>query len=148
MDISRGQILAVHPGYAIVSVAPGQACPRCAAGKGCGAGLLYSAELQREIRVPLAAGSPLRAGDRVELGIPSSELLRAAIYAYGTPLAGMLLALAIAGLLPGPLTDSLAVLAATAGLATAWAGCRAWLSRPQCSMRLQPGIVTHDNGAG
>ena len=148
MDISRGQILAVHPGYAIVSVAPGQACPRCAAGKGCGAGLLYAAERPREIRVPLAAGSPLSAGDRVELGIPSAELLRGAIYAYGLPLAGMLLALAIARLLRGPLTDPVAVLAAAGGLATAWAGCRAWLRRPQCVMRLQPGIVIHHSRAG
>ncbi len=146
MDLPRGQILSVHQGYAIVSVAPA-ACPRCAVGKGCGAGLISAANRQSEIKVPLADGSLLKKGDRVALAIPAADLLRGAVYAYGLPLAGMVLALAMARLLQGPLTDLAAVLVAAAGLAVAWAGSRLSLQRRQCLSRFQPEIVIHNDEA-
>jgi sigma-E factor negative regulatory protein RseC len=142
VDYPRGQILSIHQGYAIVSVAPGAACARCAAGKGCGAGLTAAADRRREIKVPLADGSLLNTGDQVALAIPPADLLRGAVYAYGLPLAGMVLALAIAWLLQGTLTDPVAVLVAAAGLAAAWTGSRLSLQRRQCLLRFQPGIVT------
>lgn len=145
MDFPRAQILSVHQGYAIVSVAPGTACPRCAAGKGCGAGLISAADRHREIKASLADGSLLKAGDRVALAIPAADLLRGAAFAYGLPLAGMVLALAVARLLHGPLPDLVAVLVAAGGLAAAWAGSRISLQRAQCYLRFQPEIVTdHD----
>ena len=146
MDFPRGQILSVHQGYAIVSVAPA-ACPRCEAGKGCGAGLISAVDRHREIKVPLADGSLLKTGDPVALAIPAADLLRAAVYAYGLPLAGMVLALAVVRLLHGPLTDLAAVLVAAIGLAAAWTGSRLSLQRPQCFLRFQPEIVTHNDEA-
>ena len=142
MDFPRAQILSVHQGYAILSVAAGAACPRCAAGKGCGAGLISAADRHREIRVSFADGSQLKAGDRVALAIPAADLLRGAAYAYGLPLAGMVSALAVARLLQGPLTDLAAVLVAAGGLAAAWTVSRISLQRPHCFLRFHPEIVT------
>ncbi len=147
MNFPRAKILAVHNSYAIVSVTPGASCLRCAAGNGCGAGLMSTANRDREIKVPLADGSQFKAGDRVELAIPATGLLRGAVYAYGLPLAGMVLALAIARLMQGALPDLIAVLVAAAGLAAAWAGSRLSLQRAQCFLRFQPEIVSHNDEA-
>lgn len=110
--------------------------------------MMSAGNRRREIRVSTVAESPLEAGDRVELAIAPADLLRGALYAYALPLAGMVLALGIAWLLLGPLTDPVAVTVAAAGLAAAWAGCRLWLGRPRCLSRLQPAIVGHRRGAG
>jgi sigma-E factor negative regulatory protein RseC len=147
VDFPRGHILSLHQGYAIVSVVSGAACARCASGKGCGAGLIAVADRPREIKVPLADGLPLKAGDPVALAIPPADLLRGAIYAYGLPLAGMVFALASARLLQGPLTDLVAVLVAAGGLAVAWTGSRLSLQRPQCFLRFQPVIITRNDEA-
>jgi sigma-E factor negative regulatory protein RseC len=148
VDFPRAQVLAIHQDYAIVSVDTGATCARCAAGKGCGAGLRSVAERHREIKVPLAAGLQLKAGDEVALAMPAADLLRGAVYAYGLPLAGMVLALAIARLLLGPLPDPVAVLVAGAGLAAAWTGSRLSLRRPRCFVRFQPEIVSRSDEAG
>ena len=147
MDFPRGHILSLHQGYAIVSVVSSAACARCASGKGCGAGLIAAADRPREVKVLLADGSPLKAGDPVALAISPADLLRGAIYAYGLPLTGMVVALAAARLLHGPLTDLVSVLVAAGGLTVAWTASRLSLQRPQCTLRFQPAIVSQNDEA-
>ncbi len=90
-------------------------CARCAAGKGCGAGLTSGAgrALELELRVP-DSGSPLRVGDSVQLNLLPGNLLRAALLAYGVPLAGAALAAAMAFALGA--SEPASVTAALAGL--------------------------------
>ncbi len=108
---------------------------------------MSAADRGREIKVPVADGLHLKAGDQVVLAMPAAELLRAAVYAYGLPLAGIVLALAVARLLQGPLTDSTAVLVAAGGLAMAWIGSRLLLRRPRCFLRFQPEIAYRSDEA-
>lgn len=147
MDAPLGTVTSVHDGIASVSVDSG-ACPRCAAGRGCGAGLAGSTT-RRQIRVPLDASMGVRAGDRVRLSLASGSLWRAAAYAYGLPLAGLVLTPGAAwwlGLVEG---DRQAVLLALIGVAAgAWAG-RLMLARDACLQRLAPviaGRVAADDG--
>jgi len=92
MDRASGEILSISADTATVSVVA-SGCPRCAAGKGCGAGLLASSEGSTQVDIQLSPGHFYRTGDAVTLTIASSSLLRAALLAYGLPLAGTVLAL-------------------------------------------------------
>jgi sigma-E factor negative regulatory protein RseC len=141
VDYPLAHVLAVYDGRAVVSVAPGVPCARCASGRGCGAGLLSAANRPREIEIAVAAGWHLKPGDRVTLAMSSAELLRSALYAYGLPLAGMVSALAVARLLQGPMTDLVAVLVAGGGLVIACLAGRLLLRRNRCMLRLKPEIV-------
>jgi sigma-E factor negative regulatory protein RseC len=141
METSDARIVAVHGNRAIVSINAASACPRCAAGQGCGAGLFTGPVRSREIEV--AAGSDLRlaVGDQVILSLRDMDLLRAACFAYGLPLAGPLVALAVAWLAWGPLTDAAAVGIASAGLIIGWIGGRFVLQGDRSALRFQPEIV-------
>jgi sigma-E factor negative regulatory protein RseC len=141
LDFPVAQVLAVHAGRALLSVDGNAACPRCAAGKGCGAGLLSGATRKREVEVAIGNDLQLAEGDQVLLSIPSAGLLRAAACAYGLPLAGTVLALALARLVQGPLPDSVAVGVAAAGLIAGWLGGRRLLRGSPCPEDFEPEIV-------
>lgn len=130
---------------AIVEVDAGVVCPRCAAGKGCGAGLLVNAGQAPRVEATVSADSVLRAGDRVELVLASDKLLRAALIGYGLPLLGALVAASIAGLLA--LGDLAAALAASAGLAFGVIVGRRWLRRGTCMQDFVP-MVRHRLSSG
>ena len=82
---------------ALIAVEPVSACRRCMQGRGCGAGLLYASG-STEIAVSAPSGLVLAPGDVVELRLPAAALLRAALLAYGLPLAGLLLGASSAAL--------------------------------------------------
>jgi sigma-E factor negative regulatory protein RseC len=117
METVTGIVQNVHDQLAIVRVDAPVACARCASGKGCGAGLLTQDERPRELEVVVPEGLSLRRGDPVNLAIAPQYLLRAAFFAYGLPLVGILGAAAIGWVLGLATTDVAAVGCVLAGLA-------------------------------
>ncbi|HZD53357.1 MAG TPA: SoxR reducing system RseC family protein, partial [Woeseiaceae bacterium] len=89
MDRPEAKVIAVGRHRATVSVEVAAACPRCASGAGCGAGLLVRRREPAELEVEIARGISLQPGDRVRLAFLPARLLRAAWLAYGLPLGGI-----------------------------------------------------------
>lgn len=116
MEKAVGQITRVADSGAIVLVDVGTACPRCRAGRGCGAALLQGADRKVEIRIDVPAGAGLCEGDRIALTISPRYLLRGALLAYGLPLAWLLVAAGLFRLIAVDAPDWQAFLAAATGL--------------------------------
>ena len=123
---------------ALIDVDDSPVCPRCAAGKGCGAGLLTGTAKRRRVEVSVRTGLPVAAGDRVELVLATDRLLRASLISYGLPLLGALLGAGIAYLLA--LGDAAAALAAMAGIWAGWIVGRWQLDRGSCLQQFVPKI--------
>jgi len=103
-----------HGARAIVEVDVSTACPRCAAGKGCGAGLLVGSSRLRRVEAAIGPGMVLAEGDSVEISLASSNLLQAALIVYGLPLFGAIGVAGLAYLLA--LGDGAAAVAAIIGI--------------------------------
>ena len=80
---------------AIVEVAAA-ACPRCAAGKGCGAGVFAAGSSERQVEAQIPRGLEVAVGDVVDLTLAPSNVLRAARIVYGYPMAGAIAGAALA----------------------------------------------------
>lgn len=117
MLLETGRVERVQARFAWVSCAAQTDCLRCREGKGCGGGLLGRLLGDRLHRVRAADGGlELKPGDRVELGLDESALVRGALQVYGLPLAGFFLAPAILAFATGTSNDFALLLAAAAGL--------------------------------
>jgi sigma-E factor negative regulatory protein RseC len=143
MDHPQGTVVLLDAGdtgvvRALVEVVPSAVCPRCAAGKGCGAGILGAGSGTRRVEVPVPAGMALAIGDRVAVSLMPENLLAAASIAYGLPLAGAVLG-AMAGLYMGA-GDLLAAVTASMGLAGGILAARLRLRRGACLQRFVPVI--------
>lgn len=135
----RAIVSRIETGRVWVRSAGPQSCPRCAAGEGCGGGVLARLVSRRhpevETRGTLAG---LCAGDGVIVGIDEGALLRASLWAYGAPLAGMLGgALFAAAALQAH--DALVAAFAGAGLLAGLVGARAASLRG--AARWQPALL-------
>jgi sigma-E factor negative regulatory protein RseC len=118
MESAAGRVVSVRDAIATVEVAAPVACRRCASGRGCGAGLLVS-DRNRNIEVRIPQGLALHCGDAVRLVVDSRQIFRAALLAYGIPLAGLLLFVGAAAMaMPGGSDPAMAGL----GLAGVLAG--------------------------
>ena len=111
-------------------------CPRCAAGNGCGAGLLAAGSPTRQIEVQLDRAQVPTVGETVQLLLSPGTLLRAAGLGYGLPLAGALLGAAAAFVLDAG--DAVAILLSVAGLASGVAAGRWLLARGKCTRQFMP----------
>jgi len=140
MDSPIGKIVAIGATSARVKVASTAACPRCAAGRGCGAGLLSGTRKASILEVTVAAGSGLREGDEVVLALEPSHLLRATMLVYGLPLMGIVVALMAGWMVSRPMTDGVAILLAVAGLAAGMLAGRWQLHRHECLREFVPTI--------
>lgn len=140
MELPRGRVVSVEPGSVTVSVDAAAVCRRCAAGRGCGAGLLTGARQPKLIDAVVAPGMDLAPGDEVELTLAPTHLLRAAALAYGLPLLGVIVALGIAWYLDQALNDALAVLLAIVGVSGGAIVGRHFLKRESCLMNLTPSV--------
>jgi len=141
MESTIATVISVSRDAALVSIDTATACPRCASGKGCGAGILGDSGSRRNLEVPVMTGMKIAAGDRVRLSLQSAHLLRAALLAYGTPLAGILVSLAGASWLYQAPTDGQAALIALAGFAAGLLTGRQLIRRDSCLERLVPSIT-------
>lgn len=149
MHHREGQVLSVDaktdPAHAVVEVEASFRCARCAAGKGCGAGLFAGDSKSRRVDALVTSQLELQVGDRVRLELAADNVLRAAGLVYGWPLCGALAGAALAWWLGAG--DAGAVLAAaTGGLAGIAAG-RLRLRREDCLRQFTP-LVTARLDAG
>ena len=140
MESPVGRIVSLADGHATVSVDAAANCARCAAGKGCGAGLLTGSNRSRLIEVQLSPGLGLKAGDEVKLELAPANLLRAALLAYGLPLGGIVIALGVAGFLDRALDDQIAVILAVGGLVSGALLGRYYLNKDGCLKNFVPTI--------
>ena len=121
--------------WALVEVSSGRACQVCRSGKGCGIGIFSGWMARGPMRLTLPMGTGWCIGDRIDLTITPSLLLKLTWIAYGLPLLLLLGGLA-AGVLAAALTatnpDILAGLGGLAGLAGGiwWMRKRAHLGLP------------------
>ena len=141
MDHPRGTVVLLERGdteavRAFVDVDRSVACPRCAAGKGCGAGILDAGSSTRRVEASVPEGMVLAVGDRVAVSLLPENLLAAASIAYGLPLAGAVLGAAVGLYLAAG--DVPAALAASVGLAGGILAARQRLSRRACLRRFVP----------
>jgi sigma-E factor negative regulatory protein RseC len=140
MDSAVGRIVSVADGRATVAVDAASVCARCAAGKGCGAGLLAGSHKTRLIEVEVTSGTDFKAGDEVRLTLAPSDLLRAAMFAYGLPLGGVVAALGVAWYLNHALNDQVAVALALGGLVVGVLLGRHYLNKDGCLKNLAPSV--------
>lgn len=133
-------VLSVDEQGVTVKVDVAQKCARCAAGKGCGAGLLGARGRTHTLTLERPRGMDLHAGDRVELTLPPERLLQASVLAYGLPLAALLLLPLAAETLWGPYGDGALALLAAGALAAAIVAGRRLLAQDRCPGQLRPEI--------
>lgn len=141
MESPVGKIVSLGQGTATVAVERTAACPRCAAGKGCGAGLISGSRQPALLEVSVPPHTSVGEGDEVRLTLEPAHLLRASLLVYGLPLAGIVLMLAVGWLLARPLSDPEAIAYACIGLAAGFFAGRWQLNRRNCLRQFVPKIA-------
>ena len=143
METPEGKVVGIVRDAAgervIVDVDAAAACPRCAAGRGCGAGILQGSGKTRRVEAMIDTGVTLREGDTVRLQLEGSSVLKASAIVYGIPLAGAAVGAAGAYLLG--LGDGGASVLAIAGLAAGFIVGRRHLQRRDCLAAFTPTAV-------
>lgn len=140
METAIGRVSSVHGDIITVVVDAPVACRRCAAGNGCGAGLLGSTDAERRLDVAAPANLSVDVGDKVTLTLAPRSLLRAAAIAYGLPLFSLVAAASLAWL-SGADPDSLAAIVIVAiGLVTGVTISRVLLNRGSACQEFIPAI--------
>ena len=149
MDRPQGRIIELYrdavPPRAVVEVVTAVRCPRCAAGNGCGAGLLDGEPAPRRVDALLPRDMELHRGDRVWLELAPEDLLQAAMTAYGAPLLTMLLA--AGGAYLAGLGDLLSVMATLLGGLVGLSMARLRLRRRGCLQRMMPRVAGRESAA-
>ncbi len=142
METPRGTVVSLvtreNDRVATIDVDVAAVCARCAAGKGCGAGLLAGTGPKRRIEAVAGHELGLRPGDTVELSLEPRSLLYASFVAYGAPLIGALSAAAIAYALS--FGDAEAAAASLAGVVAGVVFSRLYLGRRACLNRFEPTV--------
>ena len=141
MDNPTGRVVSLvdnrSGARAVVEFDTAAACPRCAAGKGCGAGLLQPGG-RRQIEVVVPDDMHPMVDDRVEVSLAPRNLLQAAVTVYGFPLTGGLAGAAFAYALV--LGDTAAAVAALLGVGAGLAASRWRLRQGPCLGSFTPTI--------
>ena len=137
MNAPEARVVTTDTSSATVSVEAQTVCARCAAGRGCGAGLLYQGRT-RLFDVRVARGLHLQPGDCVRLELAPLHLLRAAWLAYGLPLVALVLSVALATVAAERAGDAGMVAAGAAGLAAGLIAGRRLLRKDSCLRHLTP----------
>ncbi|MEJ2298255.1 MAG: SoxR reducing system RseC family protein [Woeseiaceae bacterium] len=142
MDLPEGRILSIdtttRPSSAVIEVTSAIQCARCAAGKGCGAGIVAGGG-RRRIDAVLAANLSVQAGDRVTVELAPDNLLRAATIVYGLPLTGALVG--AAGAYLAGFGEPGAAFAVLAGIAAGALVGRLRLQQAACLRRFVPTVT-------
>lgn len=150
METPQGRILSVQsdaiPPRAVVEVIASISCARCAAGKGCGAGILGGDEKPRRVDALITQGLDLREGDRVQIALAPNDLLRASAIVYGLPLLGAVAG--AAGAWWAGLGDLGAAFSALAGVGVGILAGRLRLQRTGCLQTFTPTVTARLAEAG
>ena len=140
MDTPAGKVIAVHrhgrDTRVTVDIDAAALCARCAAGKGCGAGLFGGTRRARRIEALLEPGDDVVNGDIVNLTLAPKSLLQASVVVYGWPLTGALGGALLA--LGAQLGDAAAAALALLGLGTGAVFVQRRLARPDCLQHYTP----------
>ena len=124
---------------AVVEVASAVVCARCESGKGCGAGLLGRQSGARRIEADVIANLDVKNGDLVSVALAPRNILRAAVIAYGYPLAGTVLATVFA--FAADLGDVYGAIAALTGLIVGIAVAKYRLGNSKCLRDFTPTVI-------
>lgn len=124
---------------AVVEVEAAAICARCAAGRGCGAGLFAGRQGTRRLELGIAGNPGLVEGTVVALELAPANVLRAALIVYGLPLAGAAIGAALAYALT--LGDAGAAAMALLGLCVGALASRQRLGSESCLARFTPSIA-------
>jgi len=150
MDNPQGRILSIHrdktPPHAVVEVAASLRCARCAAGKGCGAGLLGGDDRQRRVDALITQDLDLVEGDQVAIEMAPDNLLRASLIVYGLPLLGAVTGAAGAWL--SGAGDLGAAMTALAGVGVGIVAGRLRLQGSRCLRTFTPVVTARIGTAG
>jgi len=150
MDNPQGRILSIHrdktPPHAVVEVAASHRCARCAAGKGCGAGLLGGDDRPRRVDALITQDLDLVEGDQVAIELAPDNLLRASLIVYGLPLLGAVTGAAGAWL--SGAGDLGAAMTALAGVGVGNVAGRLRLQRSRCLRTFTPVVTARIGTAG
>jgi sigma-E factor negative regulatory protein RseC len=142
MDNPKGRVLSLVGGAndarAVVAIDSAQACPRCAAGKGCGAGSFLTGDSERQVEATVPEGLSPMIDDIVEISLAPNNLLRAALIVYGIPMLGALAGAVIA--YAASLGDAGAATAALLGLGFGLVISRWRVRQASCLRRFTPTI--------
>jgi sigma-E factor negative regulatory protein RseC len=142
MDNPVGKVLSLvdrpDGAHALVAVQNAPVCARCAAGKGCGAGLLATPNGEQRIEAHIPAGLEVEINDNVEVSLAPASLLHAAAVVYGIPMLGALLAAAVA--YSASLGDAGAAVASLLGLGAGLVVSRSRLRKPGCLRSFTPSV--------
>lgn len=145
MENLQGKIISIargaHGARAVVDVDAGVICPRCAAGKGCGAGIFGATASARRVEAIFSSELRLSVGDTVNLSLGSRNLLQASIIVYGWPLFGAAGAAALAQL--AGFADTGAVVSALLGLGIGAVLARSRLANEACLTQFVPVVTGH-----
>ena len=139
----QGEVLECVGERARVRVAPAAGCARCAAGEGCGQGLLgamRSGPTPGEFWVTVPGGDGVAPGDRVLLRMRPSALVAGAALMYMVPLLGLLLGALFAEALVGG-SDGMTAAAGIVGLAGGLMVVRHRLRDAREARRFEPVFV-------
>jgi sigma-E factor negative regulatory protein RseC len=142
MDNPEGRVVSLADSadgvHAIVAVDAASVCPRCAAGKGCGAGIFASGAGTRQIEANVRPGLTIAVDDVVEISLAPDNLLRAAVIVYGVPMFGAVIGAALAYIFS--LGDAAAAVSALLGLAAGLLLGRWRLKRTGCMQQYVPTV--------
>ncbi|XOZ33735.1 SoxR reducing system RseC family protein [Halomonadaceae bacterium KBTZ08] len=139
----EGEVVQCTGSRARVRVAPVTGCPRCAAGEGCGQGLLEAMRSDpRPVTfwVTVPDDERVSPGDRVMLRVTSSALVAGASLVYLVPLLGLVLGAFVGEALTGA-GEGATTAAGVAGLAGGLMAARYWLRHRHHGKRFEPVFV-------
>lgn len=141
MDAPQGTVISIADDResALIEVDAAAACARCAAGRGCGAGIVASSGKLRRVVVTLPAGADIATGDVVRLSLEPRNVLAAASTVYGLPLLGASCGAVLA--YAASLADVAAVMSTLAGLGGGAILAHLRLRRNGCLRRFTPQIL-------
>jgi sigma-E factor negative regulatory protein RseC len=141
----RGLVVAVDGGWASVQVQRQSTCGSCSARSGCGNGVLAEVLGRRSLVLRIPDVDGLRPGDHVTLGIRDRSLVAGAVLMYLLPLAGLIGAASLLGLLLPGVGEGWLILAGMAGFGLGLAGVRRRLRRQ--ANRFQPVLLGRETAA-
>lgn len=148
MESVAAKIREINGRVATVVVTAAPMCPRCAAGRGCGAGIFHSGTNYPSMRIALPPSLRVEVDDEIRLAIDPRKLLLGAGLAYGIPLVAMVVALFVAQWVFGGMGDMGGIVVASGGLLTGMAVSRIYLARKPACKELIPVVQGFGDGRG
>ncbi len=142
----RGCVTSVEPGFVWVTCARQAGCERCAAGKGCGGGLLSRLLGDRLHRVRAISNAPVSTGQQVVIGLDESVLIRSAMMVYGVPIVGVILGALFAWLAAPDAPEWVTIGGGVVGLTAGFLVTRQFENRFKKRRRFQPIVLRRLTG--